>query len=393
MIKKHFHFIDKWYLLQVLAIPLFGLIVLYSAGYDRDYSFTLLSWPKIIIRSEAFLKQLLFLLISCLVFVCGMMIPREWLKRWSPLFYLIGLILLIAVAFFGVVVNGSRRWLALGSIRFQPAEPMKFTLVVVLATWIAKWAPIKNKFNLKTLIIPTLIVVIPMILVIKQPDLGTALAMGAIGALMTLFIGIQFRTLLLLVLLGTAGIIPSWNSLRPYQRNRIIALLNPESDPRGTGYHINQSKIAVGSGQLFGKGYMQGTQSQLQFLPEHTTDFIFSVLAEEWGFVGCIVVLTLYLLLILRILFIANNAPDLFSLMIAVGIASILFFHVVVNIGMVLGVLPVVGIPLPLFSYGGSSFLFMAFCFGIVARISADATLTKNDLKLNDIVAMNNYGF
>ncbi len=209
-----------------------------------------------------------------------------------------------------------------------------------------------------------------MALIMKQPDLGTSLAVGGIGFMMVVFMGIRRKALISMLFSGLAIIVFAWNWLHPYQQRRVKVLFDPEADRLGAGYQIIQSKIAVGSGGFWGKGYLQGTQTQLQFLPEHTTDFVFSVLAEEWGFVGCTVVLLLYLFLMYRLLRVVQRSHSLFAGLVAFGVAAYIFFHAMVNIGMVIGLLPVVGLPLPLFSAGGSSIMSVLFLLGVVLGIS-----------------------
>jgi rod shape determining protein RodA len=279
--------------------------------------------------------------------------------------------MLVAVASFGVVVNGSRRWLDLGFVNLQPAEFMKLGLILFMAKRLAKNPPQDGSaFALRELIIPLLIVALPMALIMQQPDLGTALSLGLVGFIQILFMGVRPRALMLIAATLAILAYPAWLSLHDYQQRRILVLLNPESDPQGSGYHITQSKIAVGSGELFGKGFREGTQSQLEFLPEHTTDFVFSVLAEEWGFVGSVSILVLFLLLLFRMLRVASRARDVFSTLVAMGITAQFFGHIVINIGMVIGIMPVVGIPLPLMSYGGSAMLSLMFGLGIVQGVS-----------------------
>jgi rod shape determining protein RodA len=300
----------------------------------------------------------------------GMAISTQTLHRYAFVLYGISLLLLVAVAGFGVVVNGSRRWLSLGGVNLQPAEFMKLGVIVTMARVLARRPP-KNgsSYRLRELLAPALVIGIPMVLIARQPDLGTALSLGIVGVAQVLFVGVRPRALLSVLASVLILAYPAWEMLHEYQQRRILVLLDPESDPRGSGYHITQSKIAVGSGELFGKGYRQGTQSQLEFLPEHTTDFVFSVLAEEWGFVGCVALLALFFGLFASMLRIAGRARDLFACLVAFGITAQVFAHVVINIGMVIGLLPVVGIPLPLVSYGGSSMLSIMFGLGIVQGV------------------------
>lgn len=354
---------------SLMLIPLMGLVVLFSAGYDPDGR-PYFSWLPLWVKSVPFVKQSIFILLGIVVMAVAMMIPPSFFFRYAYLFYLVGVILLVLVALFGTVVNGSRRWLSFGVVNLQPAEFVKLSVILALARYLAKRPPPKRGYRLRNLIVPSMIFLCPMAVIMKQPDLGTALVVGAAGGMMLLFMGIYWRTLLMLVIVVTLSVIPAWNHLHDYQKNRVISLFNPELDLKGSGYHINQSKIAVGSGEMFGKGFLEGPQTQLEFLPEHTTDFIFSVLAEEWGFVGCISVLCAYLLFLAMMLRVVLRTKDLFLALMAFGITSVIFFHSFVNVGMVVGILPVVGIPLPLFSYGGSSVLSTMFAVGIVMGVS-----------------------
>lgn len=369
--RKLIPYID-WPLISVVfLIPLFGLIVLYSAGYDPDLTEPYIRWLPIAVHSHAFAKQIVFILSGILVLIIAAFIPPQYLLKAAYPFYWTCVVLLLLVAEFGVVVKGSQRWLDLGPFNLQPAEPVKLGVILALARYLSKNPPSSGGYSFKSLIFPCCIFLIPMSLILKQPDLGSALTVGANGFLMVLFMGIRPRVLITFLVLGLVLVYPSWKwGLRDYQKRRIEVLLNPEADPKGSGWHITQSKIAVGSGQLFGEGFMNGTQTQLEFLPEHTTDFIFSVLAEEWGFFGCLIVLSLYLFFLYRMLRIVVKQRDLFCALVAFGVAAKFFVHMMVNIGMVIGLLPVVGIPLPLFSYGGSSILSSLFGIGLVVGVS-----------------------
>ncbi len=354
----------------MLLVPILGLIVLYSAGYDPETSIVLASWLPIEIKSLAFFKQLFFMLAGVVVMLVAALLPPNWLNRWAYLIYGIGILLLVAVLLVGVSSKGSVRWLQLPGFRFQPSEVMKIGIILAMARYLSRNPPGSEGYGFKDLIIPFSLILIPMGLVMRQPDLGSALAAGGIGFLMVLFLGINFRALIVMFSTLIAGLIPAWLFLlHPYQKRRVLTLLNPEADPLGSGYHITQSKIAVGSGQFFGKGYMEGTQSQLEFLPEHTTDFVFSVLGEEWGFFGVLIVLGAYFLLFLRLLILAGKARDLFASLLVIGVSLFIFIHVFVNVGMVIGLLPVVGIPLPLFSYGGTSLMMNMFALGLVQGV------------------------
>ena len=248
---------------------------------------------------------------------------------------------------------------------------MKLGLILAMARTLSKRMPRDgSSYALGELFLPALLIAPPMFLIARQPDLGTALSLCIVGVAQILFVGVRPRVLLSMVAAVLILAYPAWEMLHDYQQRRILVLLDPESDPRGSGYHITQSKIAVGSGEIFGKGYRQGTQTQLEFLPEHTTDFVFSVLAEEWGFVGSVALLGLFFGLFSSMLRIAGRTRDTFACVVAIGITAQVFAHVVINIGMVIGLMPVVGIPLPLVSYGGSSVFSVLFGLGIVQGIS-----------------------
>jgi rod shape determining protein RodA len=373
-----------WKLLIVsLLIPSLGLIVLFSAGHNPDIANLAPDWLPfaLVIQSPSFVRQFIFMLIGIVALIVGFSISPAWMMRNAYLFYGLALIMLIAVLELGHVSQGSRRWLSMGGFNLQPSEVMKLAVIFAMARYLSKNPPglIKGKktsqrgyysYKFKELFVPFLIFLAPMVFVIKQPDLGTALSIGAIGFLMVLFMGIRVRALVFMALFMGASLIPAWGMLEPYQQRRVKALFDPYSDPAGSGYHIIQSQIAVGSGSLLGEGFMKGTQSQLNFLPEHTTDFIFSVLAEEWGFIGSVLVLLMYALLLFLIFRVALRSKDLFMTLVAAGVGISLFFHIFVNVGMVIGILPVVGLPLPLFSYGGSSIVTTMFSLGLVMGVS-----------------------
>ncbi len=348
-----------------------GLVVLYSAGYDPESSASLFGLASVEFSSPACLRQAVHIGAGLLVMLIGMSIPTQIFFHYSFVLYALAAAMLVCVAGFGVVVNGSRRWLDLGALSIQPAELMKIALIMAVARRLSRSPPRDGKgYGLGELVVPLLLIAVPMALIMQQPDLGTALSLGFVGVAQLLFVGIRPRALLTIVLALGVLAYPAWHMLHEYQQRRIIVLLNPESDPQGSGYHITQSKIAVGSGELFGKGFRGGTQSQLEFLPEHTTDFAFSVLAEEWGFLGSVSVLVLFLALVSSMLRVAGRARDLFSCLLAFGITAQFFAHTVINVGMVIGLMPVVGIPLPLISYGGSAMLSLLFGLGVVQGVS-----------------------
>lgn len=368
--RRVFQFFDYWLLLATLLIPIVALVVLYSAGFDPNFEGSNFGGFTAPVQSLPFLKQLAFLGVGLCVAALGAAVSHHTYDRLSYTFYISCLVLLCVVMVYGSVSRGSQRWIPIAGFGLQPSELMKIGLIFALARYLSRTHIPQGGLTIRGLIMPLIIIGIPMAFIMEQPDLGTALVIGAVGFLMLLFVGIRPKTLISMVVGSICLAIPAWSFLHPYQKRRVLSLIDPQADPLGSGYHLAQSKIAVGSGELFGKGFMQGTQTQLQFLPEHHTDFVFSVLAEEWGFVGSLVVLSLYLLLIFLILRVALRSKDLFSVLVSVGVAAMFFFHTFVNIGMVIGVLPVVGITLPLFSYGGSSLLLSLFSLGVVMGIS-----------------------
>ncbi|MFM1847616.1 MAG: rod shape-determining protein RodA [Pseudomonadota bacterium] len=356
--------------LIVVLISLVGLVNLFSAGFDPDTAYRLFPWLPIEMHSHAFGRQMFFLGVGFVVLFITLAIPSQVLHRYAYIFYGVCVVLLAAVLLIGIEVNGSRRWLSFGGVNLQPAEPMKLGLILALGRYLARNPPLRGGYTLRQLLIPLGMVGVPMALIINQPDLGSALSVGIVGGAMILFMGVRPRLLVLGVVLMLVIAYPAWHSLHPYQQRRVLTLFNPDADPRGSGYHIIQSKIAVGSGGLTGKGYLSGTQTQLEFLPEHTTDFVFSVVAEEWGFFGCVAVLLMYVFLIHRLLKVVARSKDLFGGIITVGVTAVLFFHTIINVGMVIGLLPVVGIPLPLLSHGGSSIVSAMVGLGIALGVS-----------------------
>ncbi|ESP62547.1 Rod shape-determining protein RodA [Smithella sp. ME-1] len=286
------------------------------------------------------------------------------------LIYGIILMLLVFVFLFGHSSHGSQRWLRIGGFVLQPSELMKLVIIITLARYFDDHKS-NEPYKLEELFVPFLIVAVPFLLILKQPDLGTALILVIIFVSIVFFMGIEWKSLIIV----SAGILISipiaWHFLKDYQKERLITFLNPENDPLGTGYHIIQSIIAVGSGEIFGKGFLKGSQTQLKFLPEQQTDFIFSVFAEEWGFVGGLILIIMFMAIIFWGLKIALQARDLLGTIIAFGITALISWEVFINIGMVLGILPVVGIPLPFFSYGGSAMFSLLVAIGLLMNVSA----------------------
>lgn len=369
--RRLFAHFDYLLLFSCLAVVGYGFIVLYSAGYDPDSAGIEIGWFDFSIKSPAFARQIVSFGLGLSFMFLGLIVPPLFFERYAYVLYGIFILLLLVVFPLGHGSHGAVRWLSIAGMRFQPSEFMKIGIILGLSRYLSRCKVPAGGFGIKGLVGPALLTLVPMVLIVEQPDLGTALVVGAIGGMLTLFVGIRWRVLLLIVISAILISIPTWNFyLKPYQQTRVLTLLNPAADPQGSGYHVEQSKIAVGSGMLGGKGLLKGTQTQLHFLPEHTTDFIFSVLAEELGFAGSITLLLMYLSLLVFILRNAQRSRDTFNLLVCVGVAGLIFFQVFVNIGMVIGILPVVGITLPLFSYGGSSLMTIMFGLGVVLGAS-----------------------
>jgi rod shape determining protein RodA len=351
--------LDGSLLLSVMAVCAAGLIVLFSAAGEN---------------ANIFLGQAARVGLGLGVLTMIAQVPPRFMRLGAPVLYGIGVVLLVAVATVGDTAMGAQRWLDLGVVRFQPSEIMKIAVPLCCA-WYLHDRPLPP--TLGTLIVVVLIVVVPTLLIAEQPDLGTALLVAAGGGLVILLAGLQLRYILGLGAVLVAVVPVAWHFLHDYQRQRVLTFLNPETDPLGAGYHTIQSQIAIGSGGMFGKGYMNGSQAQLEFLPERSTDFIFAVIGEEWGLVGCFVLMSLYLLVIGRGLFIATQAQDTFSRLIAGSLTLTFSVYVFVNSGMVAGLLPVVGVPLPLVSYGGTSLVTLMAGFGILMSIHSRRKLVS----------------
>ena len=327
-----------------------GLVVLYSAvGENMDL------WVQQCVR---FFVALVAMLIVA-------QLPPDLMRRWTPWGYLIGLILLILVLQSGEVGQGAQRWLDLG-IRFQPSEIMKLA-VPMMAAWFLHERRLPPRFL--DLVIIGVLIIVPTALIAIQPDLGTSLLIATAGILVIVLAGLSMRVMLLLGVASIPGAMVLWNYMQDYQKQRVLTLLNPDSDPLGAGYNIIQSKIAIGSGGLFGKGWTNGSQAQLEFLPERDTDFIFAVMGEEMGLLGVLSLLGLYMFIVGRSLYIAIQARDTFSRLLAGSISLTFFVYVFVNTAMVTGLVPVVGIPLPLVSFGGTSMVTLMAGFGILMSI------------------------
>jgi len=301
-------------------------------------------------------------------------IAPQTLMRFAVPAYLFGLALLIAVALFGDIVNGARRWLHVGVTRIQPSEAMKLALPLMLA-----WYFHRNEatLRLRDFAVAAVLLAVPVLLIARQPDLGTAVLVGAVGFYVIFFAGIGWRILAGLGVLGLASLAPLWGLLHDYQRRRVLTLLDPSQDPLGAGYHTIQSTIAVGSGGITGKGWLHGTQTHLEFIPERHTDFIFAVYSEEFGLIGNLVLLGIYLALVTRGLMIAANAPTFFARLLAASITLMFFTYAFVNMGMVSGILPVVGVPLPFISYGGTALVTLFMGIGILLSVHRHRKLVQ----------------
>jgi len=311
-------------------------------------------------------RQAIRLLIGFVILFLLSQLNPATLLRWTPTIFIIGVALLIAVLVFGETGKGAQRWLDIGVARFQPSEIMKLAVPMMVA-WYLNEQPLPP--TLRRLLVAGLIILVPTLLIVKQPDLGTAILIASAGVFVLLFSGISWRIVTGFGVLVAASAPVLWFYLHDYQRQRVLTFLNPEKDPLGAGYHIIQSKIAIGSGGLYGKGWLNGTQSQLNFLPERSTDFIFAAYAEEFGLLGIILLLVVYMLVIIRGLLIAAQAQDTYSRLLAGSLIMTFFIYIFLNIGMVTGLLPVVGLPLPLVSYGGTSMVTLMAGFGILMSI------------------------
>jgi rod shape determining protein RodA len=335
---------------SVMVMCLLGTVVLYSASEQS---------------SEVVVKQLIRLGIGFVAMLGVAQISPRTLSRWVPVIYLLGLVLLVMVMFVGTG-RGAQRWLDLGFVRFQPSELMKLAVPLTVAAFLSeKVLPPQPS----TIAVSVLLVLVPAALIVKQPDLGTAILVASSGIFVLYFAGISWRFMRNSALLGLAAAPLAWFAMHDYQRRRVLTLFNPEQDPLGAGYHIIQSTIAVGSGGIYGKGWLNGTQSHLEFIPERATDFIFAVYCEEFGLVGVVVLLIAYALIIARGIRIAVEAQEMFGRLVASALTLTFFIYIVVNMGMVTGQLPVVGVPLPLVSYGGTSLVTILIGFGILMSI------------------------
>lgn len=345
-----------WSMIFLIGI---GIINLYSATYSSHGA-----------EAQFWKQQAMWFVIGAVASICAYFVHYRVLERFAYTAYGINILLLIAVLIVGKSVLGAKRWLGFGAFTLQPSEFMKITIAWTLAKYFHD-DQYRESYDIKSLLIPILLILIPVLLVMAQPDLGTALIILAVSASIILFVKVNTR-LLLFIALAIAILLPVAYKfvLKDYQRQRILTFINPQSDPRGAGYNSIQSMIAVGSGQFLGKGYKKGTQSQLNFLPEHHTDFIFSVFSEEHGFLGFLALLVLYITLITNALKISYGSNDKFGMLFSFGLTALFFWHVFINMGMTTGIMPIVGVPLPFMSYGGSFLLSCMLSVSILTNIA-----------------------
>ncbi|HJS21500.1 MAG TPA: rod shape-determining protein RodA [Steroidobacteraceae bacterium] len=349
--------LDGQLLLALSAIAVMGLGILYSASGQNEA----LLW-----------RQTMRFGLAMVAMIALAQVSPKHLRMWAPWIYALGVLLLVVVAFVGEASKGAQRWLDLGVIRFQPSELMKLA-VPMMCAWLLHDRPLPPDMKLLTLML--IVILVPVGLIAEQPDLGTALLIAASGVFVVLLAGLRARVIVaVLALVPLLGWV-AWRFLHDYQRKRVLTFLDPESDPLGAGYHIIQSQIAIGSGGIFGKGWMNGSQAQLEFLPERSTDFIFAVVGEEFGLLGLLLLLALYLFVIGRGLFMAIECQDTFARLVAGSVSLTFFVYVFVNAGMVSGLVPVVGVPLPLVSFGGTSMVTLMAGFGILMSLHSHRKL------------------
>lgn len=359
--RNFFKRLDYHFALVILTLNFVGLINLFSASHNFDTDGL----------SSLFTQQVIWLSIGWIAFWILTVVDYRFLLRLAWPIYILNLGALVAVDLFGKISYGAQRWLDLGFFRYQPSETMKVALVLLLGKTFSKMEIPETGLGFKELAKPAAILAVPFILTVKQPDLGTALLLAAVAGTMVLFIGLKRKIFLMAIAVGLVTVPMAWQfGLKEYQKDRVLTFIYPGRDPRGTGYNSIQSKIAVGSGKVLGKGFRKGTQSQLEFLPERHTDFIFSVLSEEHGFIGSMTTVCLFGILFVLGIRTASHAREMFGGLLTVGLLSILFWHVFINIGMVIGILPIVGVPLPLISYGGSSLLTTMSSLGIISSVA-----------------------
>lgn len=355
-----YHF-DWLLVLLTLAIASVGLVTIYSATVAVEHgSFT---------TNPLVIRQAFYAGVGLVGMLAAVFFDYRRLERYAYFIYALALVLLVLVPVMGSVGGGARRWINLGVVSVQPSEMIKIGLVIALARYFHR-ARATGDLRLRDVVPAFVMLAIPAGLILAQPDLGTVGVVTIVFFSVLFFAGLRMRSFLLLAIIGSAAVPVLWGHLKPYQQQRVHTFLSPEMDPLGAGYHVIQSKIAIGSGMFWGKGYLHGTQNKLNFLPEQHTDFIFSVFSEEWGYIGALVLVALYAALVLRGLQISYRSKDRFGSLLAFGIVAIVFWQAVINMGMTSGILPVVGIPLPFVSYGGSSLTSMMIALGLVINVN-----------------------
>ncbi len=359
--RTFFKRVDWNLVVVILVLNFVGLVNLYSATHGPHSSNV----------DSLFINQIVWLIVGWLCFAVVTLVDYQFLSRIAYFVYFVNLAAIVYVTFHGTVALGAQRWIDFGFFRYQPSETMKLAGIVILAKVMAHKNIEGKGMGPKELFIPLLLILVPFVLVVEQPDMGTALLILVIGCSLLMFVKVRRWILVAAVTTGVVAAPVAWNYvLRDYQKNRIVNFLSPNNDRLGSGYNSIQSKIAVGSGKIVGKGFRKGTQSQLEFLPERHTDFIFSVLSEEHGFVGSFLTLILFMMLFLIIIRVASTSRDKFGAFLCVGVLAYIFWHMFINMGMVIGLLPIVGVPLPLLSYGGSSMLTTMSGVGIISSVA-----------------------
>lgn len=356
------HF-DWVLLLLILALLGVGILAVYSATYAGHRRFSSLA-----------VRQMSWAAMGVGCLLVAFAVDYRRLERWVYVPYCLSLVLLVLVPLIGSSGGGARRWINLGAFSLQPSEVVKVALLLVLARFYHRHIPPAG-YGLRDLLVPAVLAALPAALVLAEPNLGTTVILGLLFLTVTFAAGIRWSALALAIVAGGSVLPLLWHHMKPYQKQRVFSFLDPSQDPLGAGYHMIQSKVTIGSGMVWGKGFLQGTQNRLDFLPEKHTDFVFAVVAEEWGFIGAVALLALYGALLAKLLSIAWQARDRFGACLAVGAASAVFWQLLINLGMNLGVLPVVGVPLPLLSYGGSSLLTMMTCLGLALNVSTRRSL------------------
>ena len=363
---------DPWLLLAIFLLAACGLVIMYSAGFDHG---------------TRFVDHGRNMLIGAALLFMVSQIPPQRIMALAVPIYTLGVLLLIAVALFGITKKGATRWLNLGVVVAQPSEIMKIGMPLMLAWWFQRG---EGKITVPDFMIALILLALPVGLIAKQPDLGTSLLVASAGLYVIFFAGLSWKLIIPLVLVSAAGMTALvWTGeqicepqvewpIREYQKNRVCTLLDPTKDPLGKGFHTIQGMIAIGSGGIYGKGFMKGTQTHLEFIPERTTDFIFAAFSEEFGLVGCLILLICFTFLIMRGLIIALFAPTLFTRLLAGAITLTFFTYAFVNMGMVSGILPVVGVPLPFISYGGTAMVTLGLGLGILMSIARDRRLNRS---------------